>query len=144
MKQYSDISYIFSVLAGQGISVSIWADPFLRHLRPKNGGAGFNKFLQKFCEPIVPLIPLRNVSPPLALNTEHGFASGKFWSKGIGFPIELLICRADKAVEVLKQKNNPVWQNAPLIEYEDYGLKGYTFSLPDDITRSEFTENARR
>ncbi len=142
LKKYGDAgSSIFSVLARGVENELVWTDSLLRILEPTKRYTGLKKFLTKFCEPMVPLMPKKGSSPPLTFYKEQRFANGKFWSKGLGRPLELVVCRADEAAEILKEENRPEWQNAPLEDYENYGLKGYAFGLPDDVARSEFVEN---
>lgn len=142
IKKYGDNSSIVSVLAGSDINPLVWADPFLRILKPKERANGFNQFLMRFCEPLVPLMPQRGVTLPLELHQESRFANGRFWSKGLGCPVELVVCRVEEATELLQKENNPVWKSKPLIKpYERYGLKGYAFALPNEVARSEFVGN---
>jgi ActR/RegA family two-component response regulator len=140
LKKYGDSDNIVSVLAGANNPV-VWADPLLRILKPKDGFKGLNNFLTQFCEPMAPLMPERDVSPPLTIDKESRFANGRFWSKGLGRPVELVICRAKEAAELLNRESNPVWQSDDFLEPNKcYGLKGCAFALPGDVARSEFVK----
>ncbi len=139
LRKYGDGDSIISVLAGATEQL-VWTDSFLRTLKPKNGFTGLKNFFTQFCEPVVPLMSPQEASSPLLFDKEQRFANGRFWSKGLGLPLELVVCRADEAAELLYQENYTAWHNDPIVEYKSCGLKGYAFGLPDDVARSEFVE----
>ncbi|MCB0208827.1 MAG: response regulator [Anaerolineae bacterium] len=138
LKKFGNYKSIVSVMAGGTKSEVVWADSLLRILKPKNGFIGLQNFLTQFCEPMLPLLPQKETSPPFLVHKEQRFANGKFWSKGLGKPLELVICRAAEAAELLAQKIHTTWQTDSLLEYENSELKGYAFGLPNEVTRSDF------
>ena len=140
IKKYGGADNIFPVLAGT-VQTVIWVDRCLRILKPKGGYAGLESFFTGFCDPMVPLMPQRGVSQPLVVHEERRLASGRFWSKGLGLPVELAACRAEKASELLGGGIYPGWDKSNLLiePYMGHGLAGYAFRLKG-VTRSEFTE----
>ncbi len=142
IKKYGTKSDIVSILAGPDVRSVVWVDPILRILKPADGFKGLNEFLKHFCDPLAPLMPQHDVSPPLIFQEEKRLASGRFWSKGLGLPVELVICHADEGDERLRIENNPVWKSTPLRKpYKNSKLVGYIFDLSKkEVIRSEFIE----
>lgn len=140
IKKYGDADNILSVLAGTDGAI-VWTDRCLRILRPEGGYAGLKSFFTGFCDPMVPLMPLREVSQPLVVHEERRFASGRFWSKGLGLPVELVACRAEEASELLGEESDSRWDESDLLAepYESHELAGYAFRL-EGVARSEFVE----
>jgi CheY-like chemotaxis protein len=139
IKKYGDVENILSVMA-YGSEVVAWEDRCLRTLKPRRGHMGLKGFFTGFCEPLVPLMPQQEAFPPLAIHQEKGFVNGKFWSKGGGLPVELLVFHEETATELLV-KVKPEWSKSDLViePYDKHGLVGYAFHLPD-AARSEFVE----
>lgn len=140
IKKYGDSDSILSVLAGTDGAVA-WIERCLRTLKPKKDCVGLKSFFTGFCEPMVPIMPQLGVSPPLIIQEERRLASGRFWSKGLGLPLELVACGAEEASELLDSEIDPGWNESNLLAepYESHGLAGYAFHLKG-IARSEFMD----
>ena len=139
LKKYGKADDALPILAGLGENTAVWAYPLLNVLKPKEGANGLNRFLKHFSNPLAPLMPQREASPPLAMNQAERYASGRFWSKALGLPVELVICRSDETNTIVDQADNPLWATEPVVKPHDhFGLIGYVFGLPDTVLRSEF------
>jgi ActR/RegA family two-component response regulator len=136
IKRYGGAENVLPVLAGG--EMTRWVDRCLITLQPKGGYYGLRSFFAEFCESMVPLMPQRGISQPLAIYRDRCLATGRFWSKCLALPVELVVCSEENAPQLLQEK--PEWSNSrSRSEHRSSGLVGYAFDLPG-VARSEFVE----
>lgn len=141
-KLLGHFSSIISLFAGDdyesGHESIIWADRIMRTMHSEGGATGLETFLLKLCEPYLPLIPHKDANPPIKLDQITRTARGLFWSKGQGFPIELIICSADQKNEIIQSKKLENRIIDPDISIEMHHLKGIFLYPENDHEREEF------
>ncbi len=118
-----------------------WVANTLSSLEPDNRYAGLKKFLSVFCDPLAPLLPPIASRDPVSVDMHNKVAMGRFWSKGLGTPVCLVLCRTACKNQVLNSPQKDC-EPKPLIDSTDVSgtkLSGIVFRLKD-ASREDFQE----
>lgn len=139
IKLYGPYKSVAPVLAGGYARERNWSDQFLNGLKSKGGIPGLEKFLTKLGNPLVPLLPEKDVTSPLQIKPDLGVATGHFWSKGKGIGVQLVIGNEDRMADLNRYlSDNHLDKQSALHKADASGLVGYVFQLGNDVPRERF------
>lgn len=136
IRELGSFKSITDLLSG-GRSTQHWENECLRALKPSGGMRGLNQVLTEFCKPYTPLLPKKELSPPMQIVADKEIAYGEFWSKAFGKALLLSLHSKDST-----GRPSMVDQFGPvelIRNYEKANVVGSVFSLPK-ATRHKFVE----
>jgi len=116
-----------------GIREEIFVSQCLDKLKTKGGFENLSTTLISVCNYLMPLLIPKNIEKSLEIDSKLSVIRGKFWAKGQGKAVEIILCNESlNSEEIVTDSKNK------LLESIKKGLKIIIYNLPD-ARREDFT-----
>jgi hypothetical protein len=130
---YGESGDAVGLLSGPG-NETTWVHQVLRTVGVEDGRRGLGRFLSALCDPIAPMLTVREATSPTIIDENARAVAGRFWSLALGAAVRLHFEHLGErpADSTLFADIGEV-----LLDQEGYGLAGFVIRDPEG-SRGDF------